>query len=109
MKEIISPSKNNTPLPASSPRRLSMGETATAIGGNLGDLLKILHGGPKTRDPTFPPKIGQHFREEEVLAWVKARDERAAQQSTPTAPPPVATAAPLDRRATTPDRRPPNV
>jgi hypothetical protein len=106
MKEIISPSKNNTPLPASSLRRLTMGETATAIGCNLGDLLKIRNGGPKTRDPTFPAMIGQTFDEDAVRAWVKARDERAAQQSTPTAPPPVATVAPRDRRTIIERRKP---
>ena len=81
--------------------RLTARETAAAIGGNLGDLIKFRHGGPKTRDPTFPLPVVHTYDTAEVQAWIKARD---SQRSSPTAPLPVATTNAVDRRAI-PDRR----
>lgn len=96
----------NSASPPSGNGRLTMQQTAAAIGGNLGDLALLRHGGPKNRDPTFPPMVGQTFDAAEVMEWVKARDSRAAQTSVPPTPPP-----PIDANTTphvrcaTPDRR----
>lgn len=92
------------------PRRLTMQQAATAINTNIGGVIKLRSKGASLYDPAFPDMMTDGtFDAAEVLAWKVARDERATQQSTPAAPPPVATAAPLDRRATTTDRRTPNV
>jgi hypothetical protein len=59
-------------------RRLTIRETAAAIGTNLGGLLKLRSKGARLYDPTFPPMVNQTFDEAGVLSWKAARDAKAA-------------------------------
>jgi hypothetical protein len=104
MKKIITPISKQTTSASSPSRRLTHSETAVAIGGTLGDLVKIRHGGPKTRDPSFPPMVNQTFDVTAVDMWVKNRDSL---QSAPVSTPPVTAHAPQRERRETTDRRKP--
>ncbi len=62
--------------PPAAPRRLTMQQTAAAIGTNLGTLIQLRAKGARLYDPSFPPMVGGNFDEAAIMAWKTARDER---------------------------------
>jgi hypothetical protein len=94
-----------TTSPAPNNGRLTERETAAAIGGNLGDLFMIRHGGPKTKDPNFPQPVGHTYDAVAVMDWVAARDNRAAQSAGTATSPPVGPGSPSRDRRSPMDRR----
>ena len=64
--------------PPAAPSRLTMQQTAAAIGTTLGQLILLRAKGSKLFDPSFPPSIGGNFDEAAIMAWKTARDERGA-------------------------------
>jgi hypothetical protein len=58
-------------------RRLTMQQTAAAIGTNIGGVIKLRSKGATLYDPTFPPMINSTFDEAAVLAWKATRDAKA--------------------------------
>ena len=59
-------------------RRLTMRQTAAAIGTNLGHMVLLRSTGSMLFDPAFPPMVGGTFDEAEISAWKKRRDEGGA-------------------------------
>lgn len=71
-------SVTHTTSPVPGNGRLTMRQTAAAIGTNLGTLLLLRAKGSMLFDPTFPPMVDQTFDEAAISAWKKRRDEGGA-------------------------------
>ncbi len=69
--------KNTTP-PVPGNGRLTMQQTAAAIGTNLGTLVLLRSKGSMLFDPTFPPMVGGMFEAASVSTWRKIREEGKA-------------------------------
>ena len=65
------------------PNRLTLRETAAAIGTNLGGLSKLRSKGARLFDPSFPSPVGGLFIEAEILAWKKSKEEEAQKITQP--------------------------
>jgi len=66
------------------PRRLTLRETAAALGTNVGTVFQLRAKDSRTSAPTFPPMTNGTFDEAAVLAWRADRDAKAAPAANPT-------------------------
>lgn len=71
-------------MSTSAPNRLTLREAAATLGLNVGQVLQLRANGGRLFDPTFPKLVNGYFRADEILAWKKSKEDKAARiSSTP--------------------------